>query len=111
MASSTGKEHETHHEAAQPHGATPTDDTDAKKKVSPVTGTGPDGTLTLKQLVRAATEYLMGLRPQPTPDQHKTVIEKLSTLDEKGELKHKVKDAEAAIAAAKTAFEESKKGA
>jgi len=64
---------------------------DAKKAVNKATGTGPEGTLTENQLQRAASEYMVALRPQPSPLEMETVLNKLVEHDDKGELKNKVK--------------------
>jgi len=54
----------------------------------------PDQSLSDKQLERAATEALMSLRPQPTADEVRKVLEALAEKDEKtGQPKTKVKTA------------------
>jgi hypothetical protein len=56
----------------------------------------PDGSLSDKQVERAATEALLSLRPQPSADEVSKVLEALGEVDEKGALRAKVKTAKEA---------------
>jgi hypothetical protein len=72
---------------------------DAEKKLSK--GADP---LTAKQVGRAAVEAFQFSKPQPTPEEVEAVIDKLTEVDEKGELKQKfskpIDAAKAAVSAA-----------
>jgi hypothetical protein len=53
----------------------------------------PDGTLSTKQLTRAASEGMLSLRPQPSQTEMRVVLDMLVEKDEKGQPKYKVKTA------------------
>ena len=56
----------------------------------------PDGTLSVKQVVRAGTEAMLALRPQPSKEHIELVIGQLQETDENGQPKVKVKTAKEA---------------
>jgi hypothetical protein len=66
--------------------AAPANQADARKAINRF-----EGELDEHKLTRAASEYMVALRPQPTRDQMAEVLVKLAERDEKGELKHKCK--------------------
>ena|SRR5215471_5839590 len=84
---------------------------EAKKAINKATGHAADGNLTEEQLVRAAVEYLHALRPQPAPADIKAALVKVAEKDDKGELKHKLKDTDAVAGVADGALTEATKAA
>jgi hypothetical protein len=73
---------------------TPQAQEDAKKAINKFTA--PQGSsLDEHHLTRAASEYMVAMRPQPTPDQMQNVLASIVAKDDKGELKNKVQDTDA----------------
>lgn len=66
----------------------------------------PDGSLSDKQVERAATEALHALRPQPPGPVIASILDKLAERDEKGQPKQRFKSAEEVIGAARGALKE-----
>jgi len=56
----------------------------------------PNDTLGPKQVLRAANEALLALRPQPSVTEIESVFAKLSEIDEHGQPKHRYKTAKEA---------------
>jgi hypothetical protein len=54
--------------------------------------------MSLEHIQRAACEYMLALRPQPSPAEVQTVLNELAEKDDKGQLTHKCKDIDAAVA-------------
>jgi hypothetical protein len=79
------------HGVADKQAGKPTNQAEAAKAVNKATGHGPDGTLTENQLSRAASEYMVALRAQPTPPVMEEVLIKIVEVDEHGKLKHQCK--------------------
>jgi hypothetical protein len=73
------------HEAASPSGA-PTNQAEARKAINRF-----EGELDEHKLTRAASEYMVALRPQPMPPQMELVLKSIIEKNDKGELKHKCK--------------------
>ena len=69
----------------------------------------PDGTLSPKQLTRAAAEALHALRPQPAASEVTAVLERLAEVDDKGHTKVRVKTAREAADKAVAALNELRK--
>jgi len=96
MATSTKEAGGPATEAEKPKAAKLAEDFQPNEPTSPA-GTDakgvPDGTLSDKQLERAASEALLSLRPQPSAEEIKQVLLALAEVDEKGQPKVKVKTA------------------
>jgi hypothetical protein len=71
----------------------------------------PDGSLSIKQVNRAATEAMIAMRPQPTSNEMNYVYHKLAEADDEGFPKNKYKDTDSVIAAVKGFVEEGRKAA
>ena len=97
MATTTTKDSSTHSPTATP-AKLPND----FKPNEPTTKGGvgadgaPDGTLSKEQVIRAANEALLALRPQPTAAECQAVFDKLTEVDSNGQPKHKFKTAKEA---------------
>ena len=65
-----------------------------------------DGSLSDKQVERAASEALHALRPQPSGPVIASILDKLAERDEKGQPKQKFKSSEEVIGAARSALKE-----
>lgn len=92
-----------------PNAPKATNKDDAKKAINKATATGD--ALTPNQITRAATEYMTALRPQPAPVDAQSVLLKLVELDDKGELKNKLKDTDAVPGLVDAALAEATKAA
>ena len=97
-----------HGNVAVGSGAEPTNKDEAKRAVSrpATTPTKPNDNLSEDHVIRAANEYLLALRPQPSSWDIQAVLSKLREKDDKGDLKAKCKDVDAAIAATDKALSE-----
>lgn len=71
----------------------------------------PDGSLSPKQVERAAVESLHALRPQPTANEIRFALARLAEVGEDGQPTQKFSDTDAVIGAAKSALDEGKKAA
>jgi hypothetical protein len=80
------KAHDVAAPAAKPETGAPTNQAEAKKAINRF-----EGELDEHKLTRAASEYMVALRPQPSRDAMSEVLVKIAERDEKGELKHKCK--------------------
>jgi hypothetical protein len=80
------KAHDVATREAVPAGGPATNQAEAKKAINKF-----EGELDEHKLTRAASEYMIALRPQPSQEQMKLVLIAVAARDEKCELKHKCK--------------------
>jgi hypothetical protein len=99
MASIAKAEGIASHEPVPEAGA-PKNQAEAKKAINHATG----DPLTENQLTRAASEYMLALRPQPGREQMEIVLRSIAEHDDKGDLKHKCKSTDEVPALVDTAL-------
>jgi hypothetical protein len=106
MATVKGAEGIGSHEPAAP--AAPTNKDEAKKAVNKAEAAD---SLSEKQIARAASEYMVALRPQPWPVDMQAVLTKLAERDSAGKPKLKAKSTDEVPAAVDSALAELHKAA